>query len=59
MDSFRRLDGSALGPVADVTVQSFNSVLPPQFQDVLYVRFVRDCKTGSFQTAYTELSMIN
>ena len=36
-----------------------NSMLPPQFQDMLYVRRLRDCKTRSLQTADTELSTIN
>jgi len=50
---------TALGPVADVTFSVINSMLPPQFQDMLYVRCLRDCKTGSLQTADTELSTIN
>ena len=32
---------------------------PPQFQDMLYVRCLRDCKTGGLQTADTELDTIN
>ena len=46
-------------PVADGTFSVINSVLPPQFQDMLHVRCLRDCKTGSLQTADTELSTIN
>jgi len=36
-----------------------DSVLPPQFQDMLYVRCLRGCKTVSLQAADTELGTIN
>jgi hypothetical protein len=36
-----------------------NSMPPSQFQDMLYVRCLRDCKTGGLQTADTELDTIN
>ena len=50
---------AASGPSANVRFSVIDSVLTSQFQDVLYVRFVRDCKTGSLQTTDTELSAIN
>jgi hypothetical protein len=36
-----------------------NSMPPSQFQNMLYVRCLRDCKTGGLQTADTELDTIN
>jgi len=50
---------AAFAPLAGVTFSVIDSVLPPQFQDMLYVRFVRDRKTGSLQTADTEVNTIN
>ena len=60
---FRALDPEgdllARGASLEHGLSVVNSMLPSQFQDMLYVSCPSDRKTGRLQTADTELNTIN